>query len=551
MSYPELLLVNGIVITFDKRDTIAEAVAVTGDRISAVGSAEELLKLAGPDTVVVDVEGAAVLPGFYEAHGHFPLSGLLEVQRVPLWSFPRGDIGSIPQLLAALKEKAAHTPDGAWVTGFGYDQSRLAEGRHPTRYELDQAVPDHPVWIMHNSSHMGVANSKALALAGIAKGSPPPAFGVIERNGEGEPTGLIQEATHLIEELIPPIAPEEYIRAVGLANRQYLSKGITTALIALNNDPKPLVEAARQGVLDLRLISVPLVNGSVLPEHADHADGQIKVRGAKFFQDGSIQGYTGWLTNPYHTPHSEEEPFFRGYPMLGREELAQKITAVHEAGLQILIHANGDAAIDDVLYAIGKAQEAFPRKDARHRIEHAQTAREDQLDRFKELEITPSFFVDHVFYFGDNHRDVYLGEDRARRISPLRSAAVRGIRFSLHNDTPVTPADPLHLVWVAVNRLTASGRELGPEFRITPYEALRAVTIDAAWQAFEEQDKGSIEAGKLADLVLLRDNPLAADPSALHRIPVLRTIIGGKTVYRQEAEIRRVDAAAADVAHRW
>lgn len=536
MSYPDLLLINATVITFDGGNTIAGAVAISGERISAVGSVEELLKLAGPDTAVLDVQGAAVLPGFYEAHGHFPLSGLLEVQRVALWSSPRGGTGSIPQLLDALREKAAHTAEGGWVTGFGYDQSRLAEGRHPTRYELDQAVPDHPVWIMHNSAHMGVANSKALALARIAKGSPPPAIGVIERDEGGEPTGLIQESTNLIEDLIPPIAPEEYIRAVGLANRQYLSKGITTALIALNNDPGPLVEAAQHGALDLRLISVPLVNGGPLPEHADYADGQIKVRGAKFFQDGSIQGYTGWLTNPYHTPHSEAEPFYRGFPMLNREELARSIAAVHEAGLQILIHANGDAAIDDVLYAIGKAQEAYPRVDARHRIEHAQTVREDQLDRIKELGITPSFFVDHVYYFGDNHRDIFLGEDRARRISPLQSAVVRHIRFSLHNDTPVTPADPLHLVWVAANRLTSSGRELGPEFRITPYEALCAVTIDAAWQAFEEQDKGSIEVGKLADLVVLRDNPLAADPAALHQIPVLRTLIGGKTVYERTAD---------------
>lgn len=531
MSYPDLLLVNGTVITFDEGDTIAGAVAVTGDRISAVGEAEELLKLAGPDTAVVDLEGAAVLPGFYEAHGHFPLSGLLEVQRVALWSPPRGGIGSIPQLLDALKEKAANIPEGQWVTGFGYDQSRLAEGRHPTRYELDEAVPDHPVWIVHNSAHMGVANSRALALAGISKDSPPPAYGVIQKDEKGELTGLIQENTQLIESLIPSLSPEAYVRGVSLANRQYLSKGITTALIAMAGEHGALVEASRQGALNLRLISVPLVNGGALPEHADFGDGQIKVRGAKLFQDGSIQGYTGWLTNPYHTPHSEAEPLFRGFPMLSREELARTIAAVHEAGLQILVHANGDAAIDDVLYAIGEAQKRYPREDARHRIEHAQTAREDQLDRIKELGITPSFFVDHVFYFGDTHRDVYLGEDRARRISPLKSAAVRNIRFSLHNDTPVTPADPLHLVWVAVNRLTSGGRELGPEFRISPYEALRAVTIDAAWQAFEEQDKGSIETGKLADLVILRENPLTADPAALHQIPVLRTIIGGKTVY--------------------
>ncbi|MNE45035.1 N-substituted formamide deformylase precursor [compost metagenome] len=223
--------------------------------------------------------------------------------------------------------------------------------------------------------------------------------------------------------------------------------------------------------------------------------------------------------------------------MLDREELAQAVFAVHSAGRQVVIHANGDAAIDDVLYAIGEAQRRLPRPDARHRIEHAQSVREDQLDRIKELGITPSFFNDHVYYFGDDHRDVYLGEDRARRISPLRSAVDRGIRFSLHNDTPITPPSPLHLVSVAVNRLTASGRELGPEYRITPYQALRAVTIDAAWQAFEEKDKGSIEAGKLADLVILADNPLTVDPLELHNITVLQTIIGGRQIYAQQATV--------------
>lgn len=217
--------------------------------------------------------------------------------------------------------------------------------------------------------------------------------------------------------------------------------------------------------------------------------------------------------------------------MLSREELTKAVTAVHSAGRQVVIHANGDAAIDDVLYAIGEAQSQYPRPDARHRIEHAQSVREDQLDRIKELGITPSFFNDHVYYYGDDHRDVYLGEDRARRISPLRSAVDRGIRFTLHNDTPITPANPLHLVHVAVNRLTASGRELGPEYRITPHQALRAITIDAAWQAFEEQDKGSIEVGKLADLVILSDNPLIIDASKLEDITIVQTIIGGNVVF--------------------
>ncbi|WNS43953.1 amidohydrolase [Paenibacillus sp. MMS20-IR301] len=533
MAYPEQIYINGIVLTFDQEGTTAEAIAVRGERIAAVGSTAELLELAGPETAVIDLQGKTVLPGFYEAHGHFPLSGILEVQSAALWSPPRGTITSIAGLLAALKEKAAAIPAGGWVTGFGYDPSKLAEKRHPSRYELDQAFPEHPVWLSHNSAHMGVANSRALAIAGITQDSPAPAIGVIQRDPDGEPTGLIQENGALIEAYIPPLSAEQHAEGIRLANAEYLSQGITTAIIAVGIDPEPLVAARSRGLLELRLINIPLFHPEQAPLKDAYDYGSVKSQGAKLFQDGSIQGYTGWLTNPYHTPFSEDDPLYRGFPMLEREELAEAVLAAHSAGRQVVIHANGDAAIDDVLYAIGEAQRQLPRPDARHRIEHAQSVREDQLDRIKELGITPSFFNDHVYYFGDNHRDIYLGEDRARRISPLRSAVDRGIRFSLHNDTPITPPSPLHLVSVAVNRLTSSGRELGPEYRITPYQALRAVTIDAAWQAFEEQDKGSIEPGKLADLVVLADNPLTADPLELHKIPVLRTIIGGRQVYVQ------------------
>lgn len=535
MAYPEQIYINGTVLTFDQEGTTAEAVAVQGERIAAVGSTEQLLQLAGPETEVIDLQGKTVLPGFYEAHGHFPLSGILEVQSAPLWSPPRGTIRSISDLLAVLKDKAANIPAGGWVTGFGYDPSKLAENRHPSRYELDQAFPDHPVWLSHNSAHMGVANSKALELAGITKDSPAPSHGVIQRDTDGELTGLIQENGALIEAHIPPLTPEQHAEGIRIANAEYVSQGITSAIIAVGIDPEPLVDAYNRGLLDLRLISIPLFQPDYSPEKVEYDRGPVKSQGAKLFQDGSIQGYTGWLTNPYHRPFSEDDPLFRGFPLQKREQLAQAVFAVHSAGRQVVIHANGDAAIDDVLYAIGEAQQRLPRPDARHRIEHAQSVREDQLDRIKELGITPSFFNDHVYYFGDDHRDVYLGEDRARRISPLRSAVDRGIRFSLHNDTPITPPSPLHLVSVAVNRLTASGRELGPEYRITPYQALRAITIDAAWQAFEENDKGSIEAGKLADLVILADNPLTADPLNLHKIPVLQTIIGGRQVYAQEA----------------
>ena len=207
------------------------------------------------------------------------------------------------------------------------------------------------------------------------------------------------------------------------------------------------------------------------------------------------------------------------------------VKELHREGYQIAIHANGDAAIDDVIHAFREAQQEYPRSDARHRIEHCQMVRTDQLDSIAELGLSPSFFVGHVFYWGDRHRDIFMGPDRAAGISALRSATDRGIRFTVHDDTPVTPVNPLQLVWVSVNRLTKTGQVLGPEERVTPLQALRAVTIDAAWQNFEEDIKGSIEPGKLADLVIVTDNPLTIDPEAIVEIEVLQTIVGGISVY--------------------
>jgi predicted amidohydrolase YtcJ len=211
------------------------------------------------------------------------------------------------------------------------------------------------------------------------------------------------------------------------------------------------------------------------------------------------------------------------------------VKELHRAGYQIAIHANGDAAIDDVLHAFREAQREYPRADARHRIEHCQMVRKDQLDTIRELDLTPSFFVGHVYYWGDRHRDIFMGPERAAGISPLASAAARGIRFTVHDDTPVTPVDPLRLAWTAVNRRTRNDQVLGPEEQVEPLVALRAMTIDAAWQNFEEDIKGSIEPGKLADFVILSENPLTVDPMTIKDIQVLETIVGGQTVYRKEA----------------
>src|SRR6185369_13072444 len=292
-------------------------------------------------------------------------------------------------------------------------------------------------------------------------------------------------------------------------------KGVTTTVIAggAGNVVPDLIEAHQKGWLHLRALAM-LTGGTGEPPSLGQSatlspiPEQVRVSGVKMLQDGSLQGLTGYLSTPYFK-QPEGKADYTGYALRSRDALVERVRRYHRAGYQIAIHGNGDAAIGDILFAFHEAQRDFPRPDARHRIEHCQTARPDQLDLMKELGVTPSFFVAHVFYWGDRHRDIFLGEERAARISPLASARDRQVRFTIHNDTPVTPVDPLHLVWCAVNRLTKAGTVLGPDERIGVYDALRAVTCDSAWQNFEEKTKGTIEPGKFADFVLLAENPLA------------------------------------------
>jgi predicted amidohydrolase YtcJ len=322
---------------------------------------------------------------------------------------------------------------------------------------------------------------------------------------------------------------------VRLANHQYLSKGVTTTVIAGGGATvvPDLLEAHARNWLHLRALAM-LSGGTTRPAPFEEVARRsplpefVRISGVKILQDGSLQGLTGYLTAPYRT-QPEGQSGYAGYPARPREKLVEMVRNYHRAGYQIAIHANGDAAIDDVLFAFRAAQQELPRPDARHRIEHCQTPREDQLDQIKELGITPSFFVGHVFYWGDRHRDLFLGQQRAARISPLASATARGIRFTIHNDTPVTPVDPLLLVWCAVNRTTKDGRTLGEDQRISPFAALKAVTSDAAWQNFEEGVKGTIEVGKLADFVILAENPLTIDPAQIKDIRIVQTVVGGQT----------------------
>ncbi|MBX6314153.1 MAG: amidohydrolase [Isosphaeraceae bacterium] len=532
---PDTVYENGRVVTLDPANRIVRAVAVRQGQILAVGTEQHVREAATRHANIVDLRGRTLLPGFYAAHDHLPQSGLVALFQVDLNSPPIGRIETIADLIGALREKARRTPRGEWIIGRGYDDTLLREQRHPDRHDLDRASTEHPIWIVHTSGHLGVANSQALALAGLDKSTPAPKQGVIRREADGEPNGVIEENGSLIMRLIPPYSREQRLRAIAHDDQVYLAKGVTTTVIA-GATPQRVADLRAAAARDEFHLSAVCYLSSGIPDAFPDAVAlgadRVRVAGVKLWQDGSLQGYTGHLTAPYfQTPPGR--PDYRGYSLRTREQLAAIVEKHHRAGYQVAIHANGDAGIDEALYAFREAQRAVPRPEARHRIEHCQTPRPDQLDAMRELAITPSFFVGHVYYWGDRHRDIFLGPQRAARISPLASASRRGIPFTIHNDTPVTPVDPLLLVWCAVNRLTRSGSVLGPDERIPVVPALRAVTSVAAWQTHEEATKGTLEPGKAADFVILEQDPLTIAPTAIKEIRVLETLIGGQTVYRR------------------
>ena len=532
----DAVYVNAKVVTLDPQSRTVEALAVRDGRIAAVGDEVSIRKLAGDGTAVHDLGGRTIVPGFYAAHDHFPGAGRIGLFTVDLSSPPIGRITTMEELVAALRAKAAATPPGRWITGRGYDDTLLAERRHPTRADLDRVSTEHPIWLTHVSGHLGVANSEALSRAKIGRATPQPGDGRIRVDAAGEPTGVFEESLGMVTKLLPGLTAEQQLRATEAAVRQYVPQGVTTAVIAGGSEAslEHLIGVVRRGTVPFRIVSMTSGGpAKTARESVKKFDSpRLRTGAIKLLQDGSIQGYTGFLSAPYYKP-GDHDSVYRGYRLRSRAALVEKVDELHQAGYQIAIHGNGDAAIDDILDAYEAALTKTPRDDARHRIEHCQTARDDQLDRMRKLGITPSFFVGHVYYWGDRHRDLFLGPERAARISPLASAAKRSIRFTVHDDTPVTPVNPLQLVWVAVNRQTTGGKVLGPEQRITAEQALRAVTIDAAWQNFEEAMKGSLEPGKLADFCVLSDNPLTVPPENIRSITIERTVVGGKAIYER------------------
>ncbi len=528
------IFANAKVLTADPSGATAEAFAVSAGRFSVVGTLAEVRE-AMPDATEVDLEGQTLIPGFVDAHSHMVMSGELATLNVDLNPPPIGGVKSIADIVGLLRDRAEATPAGDWVIGQGCDDTLLAESRHPTRDDLDRASSEHPIVARHISGHFMSVNSRALEIAGIDRETPAPSGGVIRRDASGEPDGVLEESAMFpVFARIPKRSDAERFAAIEHAARAYARQGVTTAQngFTLGYELADLDAAIAGGRVPIRVVAWPAI-GAMRDLDSGKLELQqtserLAVGAIKLFADGSIQGYTGHLCSPYHMPFKGQDEY-RGYAAMSREELTRQVTEIYAAGRQVAVHVNGDAAIDDFLAAVDAAASAHPRPDARPIAVHAQMTREDQLDEMKRLGVVPSFFSLHTYYWGDRHRDVFLGPERAARISPARSAVERGMRFTIHTDAPVVPMTPLLLWWAAVERETTSGRRLGPEQCLSATEALRALTIDAAWQLGLEDSRGSIEAGKLADFASLDANPLD-DRVAIRDIEVTGTWVGGTRV---------------------
>jgi predicted amidohydrolase YtcJ len=539
------ILRGGTIVTVNPAQPAAEAVAIAGGRIVAVGSEAEVLKHKGEATVVTDLGGRTLVPGFVDGHSHF--YSLVDVQTQALCaSPPAGPCRSVADVIAALKrvqERRTLGP-GKFVIGFGYDPDLLAEKRPPTRQELDAAFPDNPVMIVHVSGHGAMLNSKALAAYGITAATPTPAGGVIGREpGSNEPDGLLFETAFLpIFSKVPGPGDDEAVEMLKAGQEFYLQAGITTAQegATMKHQLDLLRILADRGDLKLDLVALPFITeldavfGGKPPANEPEYRNRLRIGGVKIVADGSPQGRTAAFTTPYLTDGPAGQKGWRGELSFPQAMLNEMVKKVYDGGATLFVHCNGDAAIDALLEAHRFASGDDPTTPRGTVGVHSQFIRRDQLEKYRAWRITPSFFTLHCFYFGDTHV-ANRGRAQADFISPMKSARALGIRPANHTDFNVSPLDQVFTIHTAVNRISRSGQTIGADERITPLEALEAITIDGARMYGEERNKGSIEPGKLADLVVLSANPLTVPPATIETIRVEETIKDGQTVWKRPA----------------
>ena len=530
---------NKVILMTGVKQAQPLSIAIKNEKIIWIGSHEDGATIQGEH---INFGNQAVLPGFIDAHGHASYLAFA-TQVANIASPPVGKINNINDLQTELKNfiKDSNLQPGEWLMGLGYDDSLLTERRHPTRDDLDEVSTEHPIYLMHVSAHLGAANSLGLSLANINSKTQNPPGGKIRRYVNSlEPNGVFEETAAYPLQQLAMSAYKDPIGSVKKAMEIYAKNGITTAQDGASSlETISLMNAAdAQGMINIDVISYPIGQNGLI-ENLDVISfgayqGRVKVGGIKLILDGSPQGKTAYLTQPYYKPpHNESKPY-KGYPLMPQKDVSGLVKEYADLSIPIMAHANGDAAADMLIKAV---KDAEIESDHRTIMIHAQTVREDQLDLMKKLEIIPSYFSTHTFYWGDWHRDSVFGPDRAMRISPTKSTLERDMPFTVHNDAPVVPPDMMRLLWATTNRQTRSGKILGKQQRISTYSALEAITINAAYQHFEDDLKGSIQVGKQADLVVLSEDPLSIDTKNLLEVNVVATFSRGVEVFNAAKEM--------------
>ena len=522
-----------------------EALVVRDGLIQFAGNADEAMKDAGSGHQMIDLGGKTLLPGFIDGHAHFANFSAQAIGAILLPS-PDASVDKMEDLIATLK--AWNTPENraltGWIFGTGFDDSVLEEKRFPTKDDLDQVSTEFPIMIMHISGHFAVVNSIGLEILGITAETPNPEGGIIRREpNSNEPNGVLEELA-AIPHMLKAMSPKS-----GEANQLFfdagqemaLSYGYTTAQEgrAMQNH-ELLAGMADKGKLKLDVVSYIdyLFVDQYMPTkwNSTAYSNHYRIGGMKVTLDGSPQGRTAWRTQPYLIPPDGAAKDYAGYPAIPSDSALTEIyRKAFVNNWQTLTHTNGDAAVDQMIRTLKPLFEEYGNEDRRFVMIHGQYVRFDQLDELAQMKIIASLFPLHTFYWGDWHKQI-IGDSLGNTISPTRTALDKGLNITIHSDAPVALPNLMRVVWTAANRVSRSGQIIGEAERLTPYEALQAITTWSAYQHFEEGIKGTLEMGKLADLVILDKNPLKVDVDDIKDIQVMETIKEGTTVFKRTVE---------------
>ena len=537
------LYLNGDIITMrGNSPEYKEAIIVKDKAIQFVGSKEEAMKFVGNNFKVIDLKGNTLLPGFIDGHAHF---ASFSAQAIGAKILPPPDAGAkdIPSLIKILKKW--NTPDNraltGWIFGMGFDDSVLEEKRFPTKHDLDQVSTEYPIMIVHISGHFAVVNSKALELLEITSTTKNPEGGIIRRENGTEPNGVLEElaAIPYMLKVLNPTSKEAAEHFFEAGQEMALSYGYTTAQEgrAMENH-ELLVAASQSGKLKLDVVSYVdylFVDKFMKSKwNSSNYHNHYRIGGVKLTLDGSPQGRTAWRTLPYLIPPDGAKKGYLGYPAIPKDS---SVMAIYDKAFknnwQIHTHANGDAAMDQMIRTMKPVAIKYGNKNRRNVLIHGQYIREDQLDSFKDLDVIASLFPLHTFYWGDWHKEI-IGDSLGNTISPTRTALNKGLKITIHTDAPVALPNLMRMVGISVDRKSRSGQIIGEKERLSPYEALQSITSWSAYQHFEEHQKGTLEVGKLADMIILDKNPLKVSPSEIKQIKVLETIKEGVSVYNRQ-----------------